>query len=399
MKVLFIEPPSTTSISMLPPISLPVLKGFVKNKTAHEAKILDLVFHGKDWQQHVLDEIKKERPDLIGFSILSFNYQSILAIARFIKQHSTIPIIAGGVHVILSPEEVISNHEIDIVCIGEGEYVLKELLDNSLDCSAVDGIWYKKKGEIMKNMPRQLITNLDLLAFPDFDDFDIQKCLFIYNNHLSIMASRGCPYSCSYCNNHALRRTLKGTYVRFRSVENVIEEIDLRIKQYYDQGFRYFYFFDDTFILNKDYVLKFCKQFKEKGFHKLLRWNVNIRANLVTDELMRALKDAGCYQVRMGVESGNEYIRNTIYNRGMTNQEIFHAVEIIKKNNLQLRLYFMVGAPQETVEMMQESFQMADTLNADEIFFGVLYPLPGTDILKICEKEHVLESEKRTRLF
>jgi len=391
MKVLFIEPPSTTSISMLPPISLPVLKGFVKSKTAHEAKILDLVFYGKDWQQHVLDEIKKERPDLIGFSILSFNYQSILSIARFIKQHSTIPIIAGGVHVILSPEEVISNHEIDIVCIGEGEYVLKELLDNSLDCSAVDGIWYKKKGEIIKNMPRQLITNLDLLAFPDFDDFDIEKCLFIYNNHLSIMASRGCPYSCSYCNNHALRRTLKGTYVRFRSVENVIEEIDLRIKQYYDKGFRYFYFFDDTFILNKDYVLKFCKQFKEKGFHKLLRWNVNIRANLVTDELMRALKDAGCYQVRMGVESGNEYIRNTIYNRGMTNQEIFHAVDIIKKNNLQLRLYFMVGAPQETVEMMQESFQMADTLNADEIFFGILYPLPGTDILKICEKEHVLE--------
>ncbi len=243
----------------------------------------------------------------------------------------------------------------------------------------------------MKNMPRQLITNLDLLAFPDFDDFDIQKCLFIYNNHLSIMASRGCPYSCSYCNNHALRRTLKGTYVRFRSVENVIEEIDLRIKQYYDKGFRYFYFFDDTFILNKDYVLKFCKQFKEKGFHKLLRWNVNIRANLVTDELMGALKDAGCYQVRMGVESGNEYIRNTIYNRGMTNQEIFHAVDIIKKNNLQFRLYFMVGAPQETVEMMQESFQMADTLNADEIFFGVLYPLPGTDILKICENEHVLE--------
>jgi radical SAM superfamily enzyme YgiQ (UPF0313 family) len=380
---------------MLPPISLPVLKGFVKNKTAHEAKILDLVFHGKDWQQHVLDEIKKERPDLIGFSILSFNYQSILAIARFIKQHSTIPIIAGGVHVILAPEEVISNREIDIVCIGEGEYVLKELLDNSLDCSAVDGIWYKKKGKIIKNIPRQLITNLDLLAFPDFDDFDVQKCLFIYNNHLSIMASRGCPYSCSYCNNHALRRTLKGTYVRFRSVENVIEEIDLRIKQYYNWGFRYFYFFDDTFILNKDYVLKFCKQFKEKGFHKLLRWNVNIRANLVTDELMRALKDAGCYQVRMGVESGNEYIRNTIYNRGMTNEEIFHAVQIIKKNDLQLRLYFMVGAPQETVEMMQESFQMADTLNADEIFFGVLYPLPETDILKICENEHVLEVKNK----
>jgi radical SAM superfamily enzyme YgiQ (UPF0313 family) len=391
MKVLFIEPPSSTSISMLPPISLPVLKGFIKSKTTHDAKILDLLFHSKDWQQCVLEEIKKEHPDLIGFSMLSFNYKSILAIARFIKQHSTIPIIAGGVHAILSPEEVIWNHEIDIVCIGEGEYVLKELLDNSLDCSAIEGIWYKKKGKIIKNTPRQLIANLDLFAFPDFDDFDIQKCLFIYNNHLPIMASRGCPYSCSYCNNHALRRILKGTYVRFRSVENVIEEIDLRIKQYYDKGFRYFYFFDDTFILNKDFVLRFCKQFKERGFHRLIRWNVNIRANLVTHDLMKTMKDAGCYQVRMGIETGNEYIRNIVYNRGMTNQEIFNAVDIIRKNNLQLRLYFMVGAPQETVEMMHETFEMADKLHADEIFFALLYPLPGTDILKLCKEEQVLD--------
>ncbi len=396
MKVLFIEPPNSTSTSMLPPISLPTLKGFIKTKTDHDAKILDLLFHRKDWQQLVLEEIKKEKPDLIGFSMLSFNYQAILGIARFIKQHSTIPIIAGGVHVILSPQEVLSNQEIDIVCIGEGEYVLKELLDNSLDRSGVDGIWYKDNGEIMKNKPRQLITDLDELAFPDFDDFDIQKCLFIYNNHLSIMASRGCPYSCSYCNNHALRRILKGTYVRFRSVENVIEEIDERITQYYDKGFRYFYFFDDTFILNKDYVLKFCKQFKEKGFHKLLRWNVNIRANLVTDELMKALKDAGCYQVRMGIESGNEFIRNTIYHREMANQEIYDAVDIIKKNNLQLRLYFMVGAPPETIEMMHESLRMAQSLNADEIFFGVLYPLPGTDIRKLCEDEHVLETKNES---
>lgn len=396
MKVLLIEPPSSTSISMLPPITLPILKGFIQNKTNHEAKILDLVFHARDWQEVVLTEIKKEKPDLIGFSMLSFNYRLILSIAHFIKQHSTVPIIAGGVHVILAPDEVIQNQEIDIVCIGEGEYVLKELLDTSLDCSTVDGIWYKKNGKIIKNIPRQLITNLDLFPFPDFDDFDVKKCLFIYNNHLPIMASRGCPYSCSYCNNHALRRVLQGTYVRFRSVENVIEEIDTRIKQYYDMGFRYFYFFDDTFILHNNFVLNFCRQFKEKGFHRLIRWNVNIRANLVNHELLRTMKDAGCYQVRMGVETGNEYIRNTVYNRGMTNQEIYRAVDIIKKNNLQLRLYFMIGAPQETIEMMQESLTMADALKADETFFALLYPLPGTDIATLCQNEHILKDNNDT---
>lgn len=398
MKVLFIEPPSSTSMSMLPPISLPVLKGYITTKTHHEAKILDLVFHGRDWHQYVLKELEKEQPDLIGFSMLSFQYQTILEIARFIKQHSSVPIIVGGTHVILSPEEVLRNQAIDIVCIGEGENVLKELLDNELECSTVDGIWFKKKGTVIKNKPRSLTTDLDSLAFPDFDDYDIDKCFFIFNYHLPIMASRGCPYSCTYCNNHALRRILQGSYVRFRSVENVIEEIALRIKQYYTKGFRYFYFFDDTFILDTNYVTKFCSQFKEKGFHQMLRWSVNIRANLVTDDLMRVLKDAGCYQVRMGVESGNDDIRNKIYRRGMTNQEIINASRIIKKNNLQLRLYFMVGAPQETLEMMQESFQMAQTLNVDDVFFGVLYPLPGTDIRKMCVDECIIE-EKNTSGF
>ncbi|MBN1860453.1 MAG: B12-binding domain-containing radical SAM protein [Candidatus Thermoplasmatota archaeon] len=399
MKVLLIEPPSSTSISMLPPITLPTLKGFINNHTSHEAKILDLIFHGEDWQDQVLEEINKERPDIIGFSLLSFNYKLILSIARFIKQQYQIPIIAGGVHAILTPAEVLSQQEIDIVCLGEGEYVLKELLDNHLECSTITGIWYKKNGTIIKNAPRELLTNLDLVGYPDFDDFDIERCLFIYNAHLPIMTSRGCPYSCSYCNNHALRKTLKGTYVRFRSVEHVIEEIDLRIKQYYNKGLRYFYFFDDTFILNTDFVLEFCRQFKEKGFHRLIKWNVNIRANLVTDDLMRVMKDAGCYQVRMGIETANQFIRNTIYNRDMDNQEIMNAVEIIKKNNLQLRLYFMIGAPLETVEMMQESLDMADALHADEVFFALLYPLPGTDILKLCENEHVLDQSQASSSF
>ncbi len=398
MKVLFIEPPSSTSIGLLPPISLPVLKGFINTKTKHHASILDLVFHKDDWQTLILEKIKDEQPDLVGFSALSFNFQEILTIVRFIKQHFSVPIILGGVQAILSPDQCIHHHEVNFVCTGEGEFVLKELLDNRLDCTNVEGIWYKKKDKIIKNKPRRLIDNIDVLAFPDFDDFDMKKYFFIYNNHLPIMASRGCPYSCSYCNNHALRRTLKGTYVRFRSVENILQEIELRIRQDSPHGLKYLYFFDDTFILNRDFVLRFCTQFKEKGYDKLIRWNVNIHANLVTDELMKAMKGAGCYQVRMGVETGNEYIRNKVYNRGMTNKEIYHACEIIRKNKLQLRLYFMVGAPDETVEMMNESLTMAKKLHADEIFFGLLYTLPGTDIQKVCEKEHVLESRSNMRI-
>jgi radical SAM superfamily enzyme YgiQ (UPF0313 family) len=203
------------------------------------------------------------------------------------------------------------------------------------------------------------------------------------------MASRGCPYSCSYCSNHALKKALQGTYVRFRSVNNVLDEIDLRMKQYYGKGLKYLYFFDDTFILDKEFVSDFCKRFKEKGYHKLIRWNVNVRANLVDDDLLKTMKDAGCYQVRMGVEAGNESIRNKVYKRDMTNQQISDAFESIHRNKLQLRLYFMVGAPDETIEMMNESLKMAQQSHADEIFFGLLYPLPGTEIRHYCQHEEM----------
>jgi anaerobic magnesium-protoporphyrin IX monomethyl ester cyclase len=391
MKVLFIEP-NICSYALLPPIALTVLKGFITTKTTHHAKILDLVFHKNDWQNYILKEIRREQPDLIGFSVLSFNFHEAIMIARFIKEHMSVKIIFGGVHVILSPQEVIHHHEVDIICIGEGEKILQELLDNKLNCTDVEGIWYKKKGKIVKNKPRWLTTDLDSLAFPDFDNFDIQKYFIINNNHLPIMASRGCPYSCSYCSNHALKDALHGTYVRFRSVDNVLEEIDLRMRQYYGKGLKYLYFFDDTFIMDKEFVSEFCKRFKEKGYHKLIRWNVNVRANLVDDDLLKTMKDAGCYQVRMGVEAGNESIRNKVYKRNMTNQQISDAFEIIHRNKLQLRLYFMVGAPDETIEMMNESLKMAQQSHADEIFFGLLYPLPGTEIRRYCEHEQMINT-------
>jgi len=206
------------------------------------------------------------------------------------------------------------------------------------------------------------------------------------------MASRGCPYHCSYCSNHALRKKLNGKYVRFRSVDNVINEIELRIKQYGKKGLKYLYFFDDTFILHKKFVQEFCKKFKQKGFHKKLKWNVNVRADLISDEIIHTMKEAGCYQVRMGIEAGNDYIRNEIYKKNITNEQIINAFKIIKKHELQLRLYFIVGGPFETIDMMQESFNLAKLSEADEMFFSGLYPLPGTKIKELCDEEGLIKN-------
>src|SRR4030043_2085417 len=128
---------------------------------------------------------------------------------------------------------------------------------------------------------------------------------------------------------------------------------------------RYLFFYDDTFILDREFVLEFCRKFKEKEFDKLIRWNVNVRANLVTEEIIKAMKDAGCYEVRMGYEAGNDYIRNEVYKRNMTKEQLDKAIKIVKKNGLQLRLTFIVGAPYENLDMMNESLRLAKKFNAD----------------------------------
>ena len=311
MKVLLIEPNIEGEI-LIPTMSLAVLKSFINEKTKHKARIVDLTFHRKNWRDYLSERIEAEKPDLIGISILSFNYSQALDIASFVKKNYNIKIMFGGVHTILMPEEVIKNEQVDIVCICEGEYTIKDLLDNRLDSKGIEGIWYKKDGKIIKNKTRRLAENLDELPFPDWDDFELEKYFLINNRHLPIMAARGCPYNCTYCSNHALRKKLEGKYVRSRSVDNVMQEVGLRIKQYRSKGLRYLFFYDDTFILDRNYILEFCRKYKEKGYDKALKWNVNVRANLVTEEIIKAMKDAGCWNMFVGIESGNQDILDNV---------------------------------------------------------------------------------------
>lgn len=394
MKILFIEP-NIEGYALMPSMALAVLKSFINEKTEHQSEIVDLIFNKDNWKEYLKKRIEQFKPDLIGFSVLSFDYNQALKISRFIKKNYDIKIIFGGIHVILMPEQTIENKEIDFICTCEGEYVLKELLDKKLEGKGVKGIWYKnKEGNIIKNVNDTLIENLNSLPFPNFEDYNLKKYFLINNNHLPIMGSRGCPYNCTYCSNHAIKGRLKGKYVRFRSVDSIIKEIELRINQYSSQGMRYLFFYDDTFILNKDFVFEFCKKFKEKGFDKLIKWNVNVRANLVTEEIIKTMKDAGCYEVRMGVEAGNDDIRNNLYKREMTKNQIYDAVEIIKKYGLHLRVQFIVGAPYDNIETMNESYRMAKKINADYTLFPILMPLPETEIKEICEKENLIEKKE-----
>ncbi len=393
MKVLLVVPNIEGGVGS-PPFNVALLSSFIKNRTEHKAKISDLTFYKNTWKQYLKDEIENEKPDLIGVSVMSFDFLQALEIASFIKHNYNIKIVFGGVHAILEPDEVITHKDVDIVCTGEGEYVLKEILDNNLNCQEIKGLWYRDNGKIVKNDKRNVTETLDEFPFPEWHDFELEKYFLVNNNHLTLMASRGCPYSCTYCSNHVLNQALNGKYVRFRSVDNILDEVGSVIDTYSSRGFKYIYFIDDIFILNKKWVLEFCRKYQERGYDKKTRWTSSVRANLVDKEIIQAMKNAGCYQVGMGIESSDDFIRNKVYKRNMSKSQIMNAVRIIKDAGLQLSTQFIIGAPYETVETMEATLEMAQKINADTIMFSILMPLPGTEIKKLCDSEELVEKSK-----
>ncbi|MBF0179305.1 MAG: radical SAM protein [Magnetococcales bacterium] len=380
-----------------PNLNMAALATFINECSSHRAEIVDLTFHKENWQHQLHVRLDGHHYDLVGFSVMTFDVLQSLRIARFIKQTWNLPIIFGGVHVILDPEDVIRHPEVDIICTGEGEFALREILDQGLNCHGIAGIWFKEHGTVVRNAARPLLENLDILPFPDWSQYDLETYFLFNNNHLTLMSGRGCPYSCTYCSNHILKKTMTGKYVRQRSVESVLDEVQTAIDRYASRGFKYIYFIDDIFILNRKWTLEFCRQYIARGYHRKIRFTCSVRANLVTEEVIRALKDAGCYQVGMGIEAADDAIRNDVYKRRMSREQIDRAVDIIKRSGLLLSCQFIIGAPFETIEMMEASLELARKIDADTIMFSILMPLPGTEIKDLCVKENLIEKEQLER--
>jgi len=170
-----------------------------------------------------------------------------------------------------------------------------------------------------------------------------------------------------------------------------MEEIELRIKQYSALGLETFKFNDDIFILRKDFVLEFCKRYKEKGYHKKILWTTTVRVNLVEEEIISAMRDAGCYETGMGIESVDDYVRNKVYKRNMSREQIDKALAILKKYNMQLHIPIIIGSPYDTLKIMERNLQFMKNLNPHCMLFPILMPLPKTEIREICEREGLIE--------
>lgn len=347
-----------------------------------EYTIEDLV--RDDPEREIKTELQKKidefKPDLLAVSTMTTNYES--AIKTLKKIHARCPVITGGVHPTISPEEVISEKIIDILCVGEGEEALPELcraIEEGRDYTNIQNLWVKNNGKLYKNDVRPFV-DLDTLPCPDWSIFD-PRHLFrpfmgeIYKGSFYI-SSRGCPGACTYCVNLTLRNKFKncGRYFRYQKPDTTIAHLT-EIKQKYSAT--WFKFGDDTFLLQP---LKNLHELAERMKPLNIQFGCSVRPDTVTEEKVKLVKDMGCVAMSVGIETGNEKIRRSVLNRQISDEQIERAFKIINDQGIRISTFNLIGLPMERRENVFETIAFNKKLNVKSANVYILYPFPGTKI-------------------
>ena len=399
MKIFFINP--NLDSSPIPNIGLAYVMSSIERY--HKVKLLDMGFHARRFEKYILDSLKQDKPDVIGFSVTSFSFHHALKIASLIRsQYPDIPLVYGGVHPTLLPEETLQNPLVDAICVGEGEDSFKEYLDklqNNQEPKDVQGIWYKdKSNNIIRNPLRPFREDLDSLPFPNWDHWEIEKYMLneSFIGGLRILTSRGCPYSCTFCSNPAIRNAIPGKFYRLRSPENVIEEVKLNVKKYADKGFKRVAFGDATFGLDILHLKKLCSLYVKENLHKSLPWHCQTRADVVTKEWADTISKSGCCMVTLGIESGNDYIRRDVFKKEISDQEVVNAINNLRRNNIMFAINIIIGCHEETKESLKASLDVIKKSDPINTYISFYQPLPKTELGELT-KGYVITSEEKLK--
>lgn len=334
-----------------------------------------------------VQNIADYKPDFVGFTMFTANFPAVKNISLLLKQrYPHVRIVAGGPHVTLAKDIALREAEcIDLGVCNEGEFTFLDLVQGK-PLDEIYGLIYRNNGKIIVNKPRAFIDDLDVLPFPQRNNFypNSQKLETHY-----IITSRGCPNVCSFCASPLLWKRS----VRFRSIDNVITEL----KGLRDQGVKYIQFQDDTFTFNKKRLLGLLSRMIEEKLD--FSWICDTRLNCIDSEVLESMKRAGCIRVKIGVESGNREILKNI-NKGITPELVINKVELIKKYGLGVAVYLMIGFPGETDDQARETIELAKKIEADYYSLSTLAPYYGTSIYDdFVKRSNGKETKKHWEYF
>lgn len=373
-------------------IGLGTVGTYVKHHSPHDARILDFMAFRHTWRERLQKTIEDYQPDLIGMYIASPYFPAARTVAREIKRLAPkIPIVAGGHHPTLSPDDTMSESAFDMLVIGEGEKPMIELLDTLADgrsLNDVAGLWWRD-GEEIRKVPKA--TLLDAAAMPGVDwslhDEETLRANFYFWGVLPVMASRGCPARCSFCAITNVQRLYSGErFLRFRNPREVVDEIENDYARYRDWGLRIIYFYDLNFLVNPRWLREFTDEYKRRGLNHKLPWSAYTRADHVNPDTLESLRDSGCVNLRVGIEAANPYMRNVLYEKDVPQSVLVDALRQIKAIGISTTGYFMAGGPGERPEWLMESLELCKREGVEYPVFFLYKPLAGTDILGRAEE-------------
>jgi radical SAM superfamily enzyme YgiQ (UPF0313 family) len=401
MKIVFIDPPFkriTRFYNPFYPLGLAYLSA-VCNKKGHKAvvyevdaaekrKTMDMDFSHEHQKLEVykkvmndpnnpiwtemITTVKDQNPDVIGITVMTTKIASAIRTADVLKKElADVPIIFGGSHATLLPEQCLKVESIDYVMRGECEKTILQFLsfiEGGLEISQVNNLSYRdESGKIVHNLMEMSIKNLDEIPFPDRDSL-LYKDNYTSEDMGMIMATRGCPFNCTYCAH------IFGRKVRKRSVKNVLEEIQ-HVKRKY--GTIQFSFKDDTFAMDKKWVSQLCNWLIEEDLG--INWNCTTRVDLMDDKHTKLMKNAGCNDISVGIETGSQRILDET-KKGISFEQSRTATRMFKKNRIFWSGYFMYGLPTETVEDIRSTYKLMEELNPNYAGLGLYNPFPKTEL-------------------
>lgn len=372
MRVLLVNPPAINFYHRaglkMSPLGLAYVASVLKD-AGYEVKVIDLNVEKINYRTYPY-----QRYDLVGISVDTTRYPASLKIAEQAKKRG-VDVVMGGPHVTFFDDETLSTRQVDYVVRGEGEYIMLDLvehLNNGKSLEEVNGISYLSGNVMIKNPPAPFVKDLDSIPFPARELLPLDR----YTNTLhgrfsaSMVTSRGCPFDCDFCSCSAF----SGIRWRSRSLENILKEVELLYDRY---GYRAISFLDDNFTLNPKRVIELCEKMIKTSWD--LIWYAFSRVDTIVrnERMIQLMKKAGLDQVFVGFESGSQEVLDKL-GKKVTVEKAFRAMEILKRYGVRVWGSFIIGALNETKEMIKETIRFSRKLNPQLSQFAILIPYPGT---------------------
>jgi len=341
-----------------------------------------------DKQLH--NKIAEIKPEMVGIScFFSSRFPAVLKSALVIKEiNKAIPVIVGGAHPSIMPHDVCAYPDIDFAMIGESERSLAAFLqafENRQDFGGIDGLAYKRDGQVKVNPKTNYIENIDELGFPDWDAFDFEKYLTLnrdrwglgFGRYSPLITSRSCPYHCNFCSVHKVM----GPKYRARSAHHVLQEIELLVTRY---NVNEISFEDDNLTYEKGRFIEICRGIVENKLK--IKWHTpnGVHVGSLDDEMIDWASQAGCDSLNLAIESGDEYMRNKVIKKGLSTQKIYEVVRSCRKAGIKVNAYFVIGMPGETDQSIDNTRKLIKDLRFDNLSIFAATPIPGTKLYEEC---------------